>query len=185
MLRTALRPLQRATRLAGVRTSSSAAFPYTPAPTFFGIYDVLDPSTALEAYPEPLPVPESIARPAYVPANFFTAPIWEHSEPGEQPDPERIVLGSDGHVRAKKAGELAAKVLKEVGKMVKVSGRKERGWRWRMELISAWDNDLRARQSRPPPHRRGRRVPFSIGLLALPAEYHHEREQRHCARDTG
>jgi methionyl aminopeptidase len=76
----------------------------------------------MEVYPEPRPVPENIPRPAYVPANFFSAPIWEHSDPREQPEAERIVLGSEGHAKARRAGRMAADVLREIGKLVRVSG---------------------------------------------------------------
>ncbi|WOO80831.1 methionine aminopeptidase [Vanrija pseudolonga] len=94
---------------------------YTPAPPIFGAYDVLDASSAITAYPDPLDVPDSIPRPSYVPANFFTAPIWEHEavEVDIEAPGERIQLGSRSEARVRKVASLAAEVLSEVGKLVK------------------------------------------------------------------
>ncbi|KAL1411518.1 Methionine aminopeptidase 1D, chloroplastic/mitochondrial [Vanrija albida] len=105
----------RATRVAAPRRA------YTPAPALFGAYDVLDPASALQAYPDPLDVPPSIPRPDYVPPNFFTAPIWEHEavEVDIEAPGERIKLGSRAEARVRKVAALAAEVLAEVGKLIK------------------------------------------------------------------
>lgn len=91
-----------------------------PASAIWGDYSPLDPSSAMTTYPEPLPVPDQIRRPAYVPDNFFTHPIWEHSEPKEEEAGGPIQLGShDEHLLRRTAGTVAD-ILAEMEKHVKV-----------------------------------------------------------------
>lgn len=111
----------RAARSLGGLGKLGAQRAYTPAPPIFGAYDVLDPSSAISVYPDPLDVPDSIARPSYVPNNFFSAPIWEHEsvEVDIEAPGERIQLGSRAEARVRKVASLAAEVLSEVGKLVR------------------------------------------------------------------
>lgn len=75
----------------------------------------------MEAYPDPRPVPASIARPEYVPANYFTAPIWEHEEGGEEVGEDGVKLGTVEEKGVREAGRLAGEVLDAVREIVKVS----------------------------------------------------------------
>lgn len=100
-------------------TTSWPKWPVMPSPPQYGDYDVLDVSSAMSSYPDPLPVPDSIRRPSYVPANFFTAPIWEHEETTDNSAPSKIKLGTRAHERVRAAGQAAAEVLAEVGKLVR------------------------------------------------------------------
>ncbi|CAK9781955.1 uncharacterized protein COLE_01619 [Cutaneotrichosporon oleaginosum] len=90
----------------------------TPSPSQFGTYAVLSPASAMQVYPDPRPVPESIPRPAYVPSNYFTAPIWEHLPGGEEVGADGIKLGSDEEKGVRAAGRLAGEVLAAVGKVI-------------------------------------------------------------------
>ncbi|BEI84756.1 hypothetical protein CcaverHIS002_0501570 [Cutaneotrichosporon cavernicola] len=90
----------------------------TPSPSQFGTYAVLSSKSAMEVYPPPRPVPESIPRPAYVPANFFTAPIWEHLPGGEEVGNEGITLGSREEDGVRAAARMAGEVLRAVGQIV-------------------------------------------------------------------
>ncbi|RSH83380.1 uncharacterized protein EHS24_007060 [Apiotrichum porosum] len=100
-------------------TTSWPKWPVMPSPPQYGDYDVLDVSSAMSSYPDPLPVPDSIRRPPYVPANFFTAPIWEHEETTDNSAASKIKLGTRAHERVRAAGQAAAEVLAEVGKLVR------------------------------------------------------------------
>lgn len=92
-----------------------------PASAVWGNYTPLDSASAMAVYPEPLPVPDQIERPAYVPDNFFTHPIWEHTEPKEEEAGGPIKLGSDDEHRARRAARTVADILVEMEKHVKVS----------------------------------------------------------------
>ncbi|WVQ80759.1 methionine aminopeptidase, type I [Cryptococcus sp. DSM 104549] len=94
---------------------------YHAAPSRFGTYPLLPPSLALTSYPDVLPVPSQIPRPPYVPSNFFTASWGEHDTPETdmEEEGERITLGSEGEAKVRKAGWMAAKVLREAGRLVK------------------------------------------------------------------
>lgn len=110
-------------RALGRRLVSGGAQPAAPASAVWGDYTPLDPASAITAYPEPLPVPDQIARPAYVPDNFFTHPIWEHSEPKEEEAGGPIVLGSPEEHQIRRAASTVADILAEMEKHVKVSPR--------------------------------------------------------------
>ncbi|GMK55942.1 hypothetical protein CspeluHIS016_0209980 [Cutaneotrichosporon spelunceum] len=108
--------------VSGMRSFSRSARSFsawehnTPSPPQFGTYSVLSPTSAMEVYPPPRHVPESIPRPAYVPANFFTAPIWEHVSGLEEVGDEGIRKEDVAGVRA--AARMAGEVLRAVGRVV-------------------------------------------------------------------
>lgn len=104
----------------GIQGISRRAYSETPSTDIWGHYKALDPASALSSYPEPLPVPDQIPRPAYVPDNFFSHPIWEHSEPKEEEHGGPIVMGSEDEHRVRTAAKTAADILSELGKHVKV-----------------------------------------------------------------
>ena len=89
----------------------------------YGSYAVLHPSMAMTTYPDIRPVPKHIARPPYVPGNFFDADWGDHDEVPEIPVPSqedgRLCQGGVEGVR--RAGRLAADILRAAGKLVKVS----------------------------------------------------------------
>lgn len=124
---------------ARVRFVSGAARP-APASAVWGDYTPLDPASAMATYPEPLPVPDQIQRPAYVPDNFFTHPIWEHSEPKEEEAGGPIVLGSQDEHSVRRAARTVADILAEMEKHVKVSRRA----RADAAHHPAWHHDRRA-----------------------------------------
>ena len=103
-------------------------WPYIPAPARWGKYPVLRPEFAMTAYPPPLPVPDRIQRPAYVPERFFSAP-WHEQEVVSLPEAEAegVVLGSEDEGRVRRAGAAVAKILRQVGKMVQVGRVRRRG----------------------------------------------------------
>lgn len=77
----------------------------------------------MTSYPESLAVPRSIPRPPYVPANFFNAPWGEH-DPVEL-DPKSylsrgVQLGGGDEKKIRRVAAMAAEVLVEIGKLVKV-----------------------------------------------------------------
>lgn len=77
---------------------------------------------AMTTYPDPRPVPpvEQIARPPYVPSNFFTDGWGDHLPGSEHKFDER--LGAEGEGGVRRAGKVVAELLREVvGKMIKVS----------------------------------------------------------------
>lgn len=94
-----------------------------PASAVWGNYTPLDPASAMAVYPEPLSVPDQIERPAYVPDNFFTHPIWEHTEPKEEEEGGPIKLGTDDEHRVRRAARTVADILAEMEKHVRVSPR--------------------------------------------------------------
>jgi methionyl aminopeptidase len=77
----------------------------------------------MTTYPDIRPVPKHIPRPAYVPANFFDAGWGDHDEVAEVPVPsqEEGRLDQGGMQGVRTAGRLAAEILREAGKLVKVS----------------------------------------------------------------
>jgi methionyl aminopeptidase len=78
----------------------------------------------MTAYPEVLPVPRSIPHPPYVPANFFDAPWGEHDivEMDERSALARgVQLGGADEAKMRKVARMAADVLEEVGRLVRVS----------------------------------------------------------------
>ena len=90
----------------------------------FGRYDLLLPSSAMKRYPNPLPVPESIPRPGYVPKNFFSDP-WGGNESLDSPpmlehDGERIAMGTKDETAVRAVGKMAAEILKAVKGLIKV-----------------------------------------------------------------
>lgn len=97
----------------------------------------------MTAYPDIRPVPRHIPRPAYVPANFFDAGWGDHDEVPEIPVPSQEAgrldqLGVEG---ARRAGRLAAEILGEAGKLVKVGF--DVVHRTSLMLMTAWDHDGR------------------------------------------
>ena len=88
----------------------------------YGSYAVLHPSSAMTTYPDIRPVPRHIPRPAYVPANFFDAGWGDHEEVEEVsvPTQEEGRLDLQGIEGVRRAGRLAAEILREAGKLVKV-----------------------------------------------------------------
>ncbi|OWZ60152.1 methionine aminopeptidase, type I [Cryptococcus neoformans c45] len=92
---------------------------YHSGPSRFGSYPLLSSSSAITSYPEPLPVPDHIRRPQYVPGNFFTAPWGEHNTPDMGIDNEvegaRITLGSKEERGVRMACKVAADILKRAG----------------------------------------------------------------------
>lgn len=77
----------------------------------------------MTVYPESLFVPRSIPRPPYVPANFFDAPWGDHDtvEVDEHAHLNRgIQLGGADEAKIRKVAALAAEVLAQIGKLVKV-----------------------------------------------------------------
>lgn len=95
---------------------------YHAGPSRFGTYPVLQASSALTSYPTPLPVPHHIVRPAYVPLDFFgdsSGVTAKHAK--ESPVAEkRINLGGDDERAVRRVAKMAAEVLQEIGKLVKV-----------------------------------------------------------------
>jgi len=92
---------------------------YTPSRARFGRYPVLTPSMAMTAYPDIRPVPENTPRPPYVPANFFTAGWGDHLPGSDEKYPAESKQDQERGLR--KAGAVVAELLREVGRMVKVS----------------------------------------------------------------
>jgi methionyl aminopeptidase len=74
---------------------------------------------AMTTYPEIRGVPDSIPRPPYVPSNFFSGGWGDHLPGSDYKFPEE--LENEGVERVRKAGKVVAGILKEVGKMIKVS----------------------------------------------------------------
>lgn len=91
---------------------------YVPSPTRFGRYPVLEPRMAMTTYPDPRQVPDGIKRPPYVPSNFFTDG-WGDHEPGSEVKLEER-LGMEGREGVRRAGKVVAKLLREVGRMIRV-----------------------------------------------------------------
>ncbi|KAE8537846.1 methionine aminopeptidase, type I [Cryptococcus gattii VGV] len=95
---------------------------YHPGPSRFGSYPLLLSSSAITSYPEPLPVPDHIRRPQYVPSNFFTAPWGEHNTPetgvDNETEGERIGMGSKEERDVRMACKVAAEILKRAGDSV-------------------------------------------------------------------
>lgn len=83
----------------------------------------------MTAYPDPRPIPDHIARPDYVPRNFFDAPWSEHEPVEEQQvvdqDDGRIRLGTEEEQRVRRSGKAVAQVLSEVERMLAVGCRCE------------------------------------------------------------
>lgn len=96
---------------------------YHASPDRYGRYDLLLPTQAMTAYPDVLSVPRSIPRPTYVPKNFFDAPWGEH-DPVEIDENSHLArgiqLGGSDEAKIRKVAALAAEVLSEIGKLVKV-----------------------------------------------------------------
>jgi hypothetical protein len=111
--------------------------------TAFGKYDILRPNKPRMNRKSspcilPLPVPFSIARPSYVPINFWSRKSeddalvvddefselegWQGTiaEGGSSSDIGRIPLGGIEEQTVRYAGRLAAEVLNDAGKLVKV-----------------------------------------------------------------
>lgn len=110
-------------------TTRRSSWPHDKlSPPGFGRYAVLDAAGAMEVYPPPRPVPEGIARPAYVPSNYFTAPIWEHEAGGEEVGPDGIRLGTEEERGVREAGRIAGEVLKAVRGIVSVSTKQAGGF---------------------------------------------------------
>lgn len=102
--------------------SALSRWAYHPSPTRFGRYPLLNSEMAMTTYPDPRPVPAKIPRPAYVPANFFTAPWGEHETVASEilATKPRALLDEQGVQGVRKAGKAVAEILREVGKLVKV-----------------------------------------------------------------
>ncbi len=87
---------------------------------------MLPSSTALKTYPRPLPVPLNIRRPSYVPSDFFPHEIRAgnaKSPPSNEDDGSsetQIELGGEDEKAVRKVARMAAEVLRDIGKFVKV-----------------------------------------------------------------
>jgi methionyl aminopeptidase len=93
---------------------------YHAAPLRFGRYDLLLSSSAMDAYPYPWPVSGHIPRPDYVPETFWTDP-WAGVSVVKDPEEEaRIKLGGKEERGLREVARMAAKVLSQVGALVKV-----------------------------------------------------------------
>ena len=92
------------------------------AATPYGSYSVLDPTSAMTMYPTVRPVPSSIPRPAYVPKNFFDAGWGDHDEIAavKPPSQEEGRLNAKDMRGVRAVGKMAAEILREAGKLVKV-----------------------------------------------------------------
>ncbi len=152
---------------------------YHAAPARYGQYPVLQASSAMTFYPNPRPVPDSIPRPAYVPRNFFTAPWGDHDVP-LQPDQvdERIDLGTEEVEAVRKVARMAAEVLKDVGKVVRVR-LKLRGDEKTDGPLIAGSDDRSTGPSCSRNDRREKSLSLYPGLLKLSEELYHLGEQRH------
>jgi hypothetical protein len=94
---------------------------YRAAPRRFGRYDLLPASSAMEAYPDPLAVPDRIPRPDYVPESFWSDPwsevvVLEDLE-GEGP---LIELGGEEEKAVRRVGMMAAEVMSGIGRFIQV-----------------------------------------------------------------
>lgn len=78
----------------------------------------------MTSYPDIRPVPTSIPRPPYVPANFFDASWGEH-DPVEMDESSHLArgiqMGGVDEAKIKRVARMAAEVLTEIGRLVKVS----------------------------------------------------------------
>lgn len=74
---------------------------------------------AMTTYPEVRAIPDSIPRPPYVPSNFFSEGWGDHLPGSDHQFP--LGLDNEGFEKLRNAGKVVAEILKEVGKMVKVS----------------------------------------------------------------
>lgn len=98
--------------------SSSNRWRYVPSPTRFGRFPVLEPWMSMTEYPDIRPVPENIARPPYVPSNFFTDGWGDHIPGSDIKLEER--LGKEGEDGVRRAGKVVAELLRQVGKLIRV-----------------------------------------------------------------
>jgi hypothetical protein len=81
----------------------------------------------MEAYPDPLAVPDRIPRPEYVPESFWSDPwsevvVLEELE-GEGP---LIDLGGEEEKAVRRVGKMAAEVMSGIGRFIQV--RPRRAW---------------------------------------------------------
>lgn len=96
----------------------SQAWKYVHPPSRFGRYPLLVPEWAMTAYPDPRPVPDNIARPPYVPGNFFTDGWGDHLPGSDRKFEEK--LGREGEEGVRRAGKVVSDLLKEVKRIIKV-----------------------------------------------------------------
>lgn len=160
---------------------------YHPGPSRFGSYPLLPSSSAITSYPEPLPVPEHIRRPQYVPINFFTAPWGEHNIPEMGVDNEtegaRIALGSKEEWGVRMACRVAADILKRAGhRIVKVNISVS------SQAVVMWLNRWAARNNNGPGGQSHSwndywawRLSFSSRVLQLSEKLHDVYQQRYCS----
>ncbi|WRT66407.1 methionine aminopeptidase, type I [Kwoniella shivajii] len=95
-------------------------FKYIVGPSKYGIYPLLPPSSASTSYPPPRYVPETIARPDYVPKNFFTSGWGEHdSVEIPEAQAQRIEMGGEGERRVREVAKMAREVLNDIGRLVR------------------------------------------------------------------
>jgi methionyl aminopeptidase len=74
---------------------------------------------SMTRYPDIRPVPETIPRPPYVPTNFFLDGWGDHL-PGSDLKFDGK-LGEEGEEGVRRAGKVVAELLKEVGRIIRVS----------------------------------------------------------------
>jgi len=148
---------------------------YVASPSRFGRYPVLQPSMAMTTYPEVRAVPDSTPRPPYVPSNFFSAGWGDHLPGSEHQYP--VELGHEGSEGVRRAGKVVAEILKEVGKMVKVS-------RSSVSCVGVADTVAGSdyERNRPSSSRDDsceRSISVSTGILSVPKKLYHLRQQRY------
>lgn len=136
-LRPVISSLARTARTA--RCVASQGRGYRAAPRRFGRYDILPASSAMEAYPDPLAVPDRIPRPEYVPESFWSDPwsevvVLEDLE-GEGP---LIELGGEQEKAVRCVGKMAAEVMSRIGRFIQV--RHRRAWEMRAHAGVAGDH---------------------------------------------
>lgn len=75
----------------------------------------------MTTYPTVRPVPSHIARPPYVPRNFFTDGWGDHDDVEVYtPTQQEGRLDIAGVKGVRKVGQMAAEILRQAGKLVKV-----------------------------------------------------------------
>lgn len=92
---------------------------YVASPSRFGRYPVLTPGMAMTTYPDIRGVPNNIERPPYVPSNFFSDGWGDHLPGSDHKFSQE--LGNEGVEGVREAGRVVAEILKDVGRMIKVS----------------------------------------------------------------
>lgn len=89
----------------------------------YGSYSLLDPSTAMTTYPTVRQVPTHIARPSYVPSNFFTGGWGDHEDVEMDTSSQEGRLDERGVAGVRRTGRMAAEILRRAGELVRVRRR--------------------------------------------------------------